>query len=48
MHASEFGKEHALEVAAIRLGELRTVLPDAIEAAPEELRAALREFQALI
>lgn len=48
MHAGEFGKEHALEVAAIRLGELRTVLPEAIDAAPEELRAALRDFHALI
>lgn len=46
--AGEFRRADALEVASLRLGELRTVMPAAIEAAPDELRSVLRDFYSLI
>ncbi|MBM7045432.1 hypothetical protein [Rhizobium lusitanum] len=46
--SGDFHKAHAMDVATLRLGELRNVLPDAIDAAPEELRSALAELLALI
>lgn len=43
-----FHKAHAMDTAALRLGELRNVMPAAIDAAPEELRSALAELLSLI
>jgi hypothetical protein len=44
----DYRRAHSVEVAALRLGELRLTLPEAVAALPAALKEKLRDFESQI